>query len=75
MTKPFLTTEERLNEAQAIAKMGSWYYDFNEDKVYWTDGMFNIFGVSKKYGEPSIEEQIKGFTCMMLSCGLRVLRI
>lgn len=60
MIKPFLTTEERLNEAQTIAKMGSWYYDFKEDKVYWTDGMFKIFGINKKNGEPSIEDQHKG---------------
>jgi len=36
-------SEKRLMEAQRIAKIGSWEYHFDSDKVYWSEEMFRIF--------------------------------
>ncbi len=37
-----------LNEAQAIAHIGSWEYYLHNQKVIWSDELFNIFGLEKK---------------------------
>ena len=36
--------EARLLEAQSIAHLGSWEYDIQKDKIYWSDEMKSIFG-------------------------------
>lgn len=36
--------EARLLEAQAIAHLGSWEYDIENDKIFWSDEMKKIFG-------------------------------
>lgn len=41
-------SEFRLKEAQKMAKMGSWEWNAVEDKVYWSDEMYNIFEI--EYG-------------------------
>ncbi len=39
---------ERLNEAQRIARVGSWDWDPVADKPVWSDEMFRIFGINPK---------------------------
>jgi two-component system CheB/CheR fusion protein len=38
---------EILKQAQKIAHIGSWQWDIKNDKLTWSDEMFNIFGISK----------------------------
>ncbi len=37
-----------LNEAQAIAHIGSWEYYLHNQQVLWSDELYNIFGIEKK---------------------------
>lgn len=37
-------SESRLNEAQAVARLGSWELDLVKDKLWWSDENFRIFG-------------------------------
>ena len=41
--------EQKLIDAQGIAKIGSWEYVFEEDKFYWSDENYNNFEVDKSY--------------------------
>lgn len=36
-----------LRMSQEIAKVGSWEYRLKEDRLFWSDEMYNIFGVDK----------------------------
>lgn len=38
-------SEERLVEAQALARFGSWYWDVIADTVTWSDELYRIFGL------------------------------
>jgi diguanylate cyclase (GGDEF)-like protein len=51
---------KRLSELQAqygvaegLAVMGSWVYDLLEDRFYWSDGSFRVFGIDPEHGAPS----------------------
>jgi len=45
------TSEERLNEAQRIAQVGSWELDLVANKLTWSDEIFRIFEIDKtKFG-------------------------
>ncbi len=47
-----LRSEASLTEAQRIARLGHWEYNFDEDKVRWSDEIYRIFGVTDKgFGE------------------------
>ncbi len=39
-------SEARLREAQSIAQCGSWVWDLAKKKVYWSDEMYSILGLS-----------------------------
>lgn len=39
---------KQLNEAQRIAKLGSWELDIVEDKLYWSDEVYHIFEINKE---------------------------
>lgn len=40
-------SEALLAEAQKLAKMGSWNFDFRSDKLTWSDELYNVFGTDK----------------------------
>ncbi len=40
-----LIIEERLNDAQKLSQIGSFYYDAIEDKSWWSDQLFRIYGI------------------------------
>jgi PAS domain S-box-containing protein len=40
--------ENLLLEAQKVAKMGSWNFDFKKDKLTWSDGLYTIFDINKE---------------------------
>ncbi len=48
--KEFKLKNQQLNEAQEIAKMGSWEWDVSTNKVSWTAGLFNVYDI------PPVEE-------------------
>ena len=46
----------RLTEAQKIAKIGSWEYDFRNRAVFWSREMFNIFEKDREFFHPTLED-------------------
>lgn len=46
---------ERLNEAQAVAHIGSWSVDLPEGVTSWSDGNFRVLGLEPGRVEPSVE--------------------
>jgi signal transduction histidine kinase/ABC-type amino acid transport substrate-binding protein/CheY-like chemotaxis protein len=50
---------DKLNEAQQIAMIGSWEWNLQTDKVWWSDETYRIFGVMPEKYTPSIEENTK----------------
>ncbi|WP_114749937.1 sensor histidine kinase [Pleomorphovibrio marinus] len=48
----------QMNEAQSIAKMGSWEWDLETDKVHWSDEMFYIFELPIKHEDLIFHEDI-----------------
>ncbi|MGE5457070.1 MAG: PAS domain S-box protein [Methanococcaceae archaeon] len=49
----------KLNEAQHIAKIGSWEWTHKTGKVWWSDELYNIFEVIPSEYTPSLESNIK----------------
>lgn len=47
LVKKNAENEHLLVEAQKLAKIGSWNFDFKIDKLTWTDGLYEVFGVNK----------------------------
>ncbi|MBI5216873.1 MAG: PAS domain S-box protein [Ignavibacteriae bacterium] len=52
-------SERNLNEAQAISHIGSWKWDFQTNKVSWSDEMFLLFGISKEEFDGNVEHAIE----------------
>ena len=42
-------TQHLLNQKSEIAKIGSWEYDLTTDKLFWSDKVKEMHGVSKKF--------------------------
>ena len=40
-------TQRRLLEAQRLGRMGSWEYDLSTKKMWWSDEMFELFGLER----------------------------
>ncbi len=49
-------TEARLAESQRIARLGSWRWDAATGHVWWSDAMFDLFGVDRRAGQPTLEQ-------------------
>lgn len=47
MEEELLRSKHNLNEAQRIAHIGSHEYDVRNNILYWSDEVYNIFGISK----------------------------
>jgi PAS domain-containing protein len=45
-------SEKRLREAQALARTGSWEYDFGSRQMTWSDEVFTIYGLDPAAGVP-----------------------
>lgn len=48
-------TDERLREAQRIAKLGSWNWEPSTNRVWWSDAEFELFGVAPQGVPPGLE--------------------
>lgn len=46
---------ERMNEAQNIAKIGSWDWDIQSNQVWWSDETYRIYGVNPQNFTPGFE--------------------
>jgi len=53
--KKISENELRLNEAQKVAKIGSWEVEFPELKLHWSDEVYRIFELTSGDLEPSYE--------------------
>lgn len=47
---------QHLEEAQDLARLGSWRLYPAENRIWWSDGCFKIWERPKELGEPSLEE-------------------
>ncbi|MDF2437782.1 MAG: domain S-box protein [Bacteroidota bacterium] len=41
-------TMAHLDEAQSLAKLGSWDFDFAADKLTWSEQLYNVFDIDKQ---------------------------
>lgn len=46
--KQIRESEALMNEAQKIAKMGNWNFDFRTDRLTWSDALYDVFDVDKE---------------------------
>ncbi|MDQ3534106.1 MAG: response regulator [Bacteroidota bacterium] len=51
-------SEGRLSEAQKIAKIGNWEFNYTTDQLYWSEQMYHIFGVHPKKFKPTSESNL-----------------
>jgi PAS domain S-box-containing protein len=49
-------SQSALEEAQQIARIGSWEFDIANDKPTWSNQMYDLFGRDPRLGEPSWQE-------------------
>jgi PAS domain S-box-containing protein len=49
-------TQIYLREGQRLARMGSWA--FNDEGLYWSDELYQIFGLDPEKGAPKIEQYL-----------------
>jgi len=43
------SVDEKLNEAQHIANLGSWEWDLKNNQIFWSDGLYNVFQQDKSF--------------------------
>ncbi|MDG1709144.1 MAG: PAS domain-containing protein, partial [Emcibacteraceae bacterium] len=53
--KAAISSEERLIEAQRIGGLGHWNWELENNKVYWSDQIFHIYGYKKSETDPSFD--------------------
>lgn len=41
-----LESQSSLKEAQKLARLGSWEWDINKGEIFWSDQMYDIFGLN-----------------------------
>ncbi len=49
------TIQARLTEAQRIAHLGNWEWDIENDRLWWSDEIYRLFGLDRDTFEPSYE--------------------
>lgn len=54
-------TQEMLNEAQRIARLGSWQYDLVSKHLFWSEQTYQIFGRDISLGAPQQKNQYRYF--------------
>ena len=47
-TDELLKANERLNEAQEVAHLGSWEWDIAADRVWWSEELYRVYGVDRR---------------------------
>ncbi|CAN5415449.1 hypothetical protein BH11ARM1_BH11ARM1_00030 [soil metagenome] len=51
-------SQQLLNEAQRLAKLGSWELNLPEREITWSDQTFELFGRDKAEGQPTLSEYV-----------------
>lgn len=51
-----ISVENKLKLAQEIAHMGHWEFDLEQNKLYWSDEIYRIFGLQPQEFESSYED-------------------
>ncbi len=51
-------SRDRLEEAQRVAKIGSWSFDLRTRKIEWSHQMFSMFPEQESQGPPSFERHV-----------------
>jgi PAS domain S-box-containing protein len=54
-------TMAQLEEAQAVARLGNWEYDFATGRVEWSRETFNLFGLEPDAGPPDVDGVLRGY--------------
>ncbi|MCO4755617.1 MAG: PAS domain S-box protein, partial [Bacteriovoracaceae bacterium] len=49
---------EQFEEAEKVAKLGSWSFDIESQKIYWSDQLFKLFGREPSAAGPEFEEHV-----------------
>ncbi|MEW6602455.1 MAG: PAS domain-containing protein, partial [Nitrospirota bacterium] len=57
--KTLKESEDRLKEAQSIAKIGNWEYIPHSGSLWWSDETYRIFGLSPGEIAPSVTDLLK----------------
>ena len=52
-------SELRLTEAQRIAHLGNWEYEVAEDRAYWSDELYRIFGLPPQQFTPTYRDFLR----------------
>ena len=47
--------QEQLADAEQLAQLGSWERDVTEDRVWWSDELYRIFGLAPEQSPPSYQ--------------------
>lgn len=50
--KDYINTLENFRQSQEVGRIGSWEYDMVYNKTWWSDVMFDIYGLAKEDGIP-----------------------
>lgn len=53
LSEEFAQRQERTNEAQSIAKVGTWSWNIERDTIDWSDEIFRMFNIRKEDFDPS----------------------
>jgi len=51
----------RMEEAQALARIGNWSYDVSTTKSHWSKQLYHIFGIVNSDVEPPYQEMLDSF--------------
>jgi len=54
-SKTLEVIQQRLNQAQAIAQIGNWEWNLENGTMWWSDQLYQVFGVSKHQVSPGFE--------------------
>ncbi|MFV5700906.1 PAS domain S-box protein [Flavobacterium sp. XS2P12] len=57
-----IRSENLLNHAQKIAKIGAWEFNLNTKKIIWSDELYAIFEVEKKANQDLFQEYLNHFS-------------
>ncbi len=52
-------SQERLEQAETVARMGSWEWDLRSDRVAWSAGMYKILGLEPEAADMDIEHGLR----------------
>jgi len=55
MERQLRDSRARLTEAEHVAQIGSWEWDIVQDRVSWSDGLFQIYGVAPEEFDPTLD--------------------